>query len=394
MNKPTTNKLSMKKSAPKTTAPKQAGHLPAVPFSIDAMDPLGQGVFKTDGHIGFIPKTLPGETGSAQLLQVKKGVRFARLKTLETVSPERIEPACPHYAECPGCHYLHTGYEQELVYKKQALQRLLHKLDLGESGIEVLAAPQRLGYRNRIQLHYRNGRIGLIDGVTDSIVEIPQCRILRDELQPELLRLYDDKTVLKSHGREGHCELYLKDGETSLQWNQPYSHGGFTQVFEAMNEALRAAVTEALQGHGSKSVLDLFAGDGNLSNDYKRIMADGKQPIRRVMVDSTPLPHREFLELDLFADDALKKFAKRSEEAHFDTLLLDPPRKGFPAINAWARACKPKHLVYVSCNPATLARDLLSIEGCVIEKVLLLDLFPGTYHFETLVVARIGKTKK
>ncbi len=366
--------------------PKPLNSYPKMPFVIESMDPLGQGVFKENGNIGFIAKTLPGETGTARLIKAKKGVKFARLESVDTPSPARIAAECPHFNECPGCHYLHTSYDNELAFKQQSLEHLLQKLAASSEVMEVIPATQRWAYRNRIQLHYRDNKIGLIDGLTDTIIEIPQCKILRAELKPELEKLYN-KEWTKTHKKEGHCELYVKDGAVSLQWNENYSHGGFTQVYDSMNERLCHEVGDFLQEHHPATLLDLFAGDGNLSNRY----AD-KNQVRRVMVDTNPNSHRDFISLDLFADGALKRFQARCKEKTFATLLLDPPRKGFPDINAWVKHFRPENMIYVSCNPATLARDLLSLKSSYrINKVLLMDLFPGTYHFETVVFLSFKK---
>ena len=87
----------------------------------------------------------------------------------------------------------------------------------------------------------------------------------------------------------------------------------------------------------------------------------------------------------LFDEGAIKRFKKRSSFTQFDSILIDPPRKGFPALADWIKACKPKQLIYVSCNAATMARDLQALEGkFTIDKMILVDLFPSTYHFETV----------
>ena len=96
-----------------------------------------------------------------------------------------------------------------------------------------------------------------------------------------------------------------------------------------------------------------------------------------------------FVKLDLFGDDALKLFFRRRGKETFDTLLVDPPRRGFAQLDAWVKKAKPKYLVYVSCNPASLARDLRGLSSKYeIVTLTLLDLFPATYHFETLIVLR------
>jgi 23S rRNA (uracil1939-C5)-methyltransferase len=351
-------------------------------------------VIKQNGEVVFVAKTLPDETVTAQIVKKRKGVAFAVLKNVDEAAANRVEASCSHYDQCPGCHYLHTDYDSELLYKKQALRKLFHQLPVNEDQVEVLAAPKRNSYRNRIQLHYRGNKIGLVDGMTDQLVEIPECQIVRSELQTPLAALYQDRSWAKEKRQQdgqkrpntGHLELYLKsdtEGQeiVSTEWNGRYAHGGFTQVYDEMNELLCQQVTGYLSSIDVISVLDLFSGDGNLSHDVC-----ANEDVTRTMVDYSADNHSDdYYALDLFAEDALKQFQRAHKNKAYDVLLVDPPRKGFPDINAWVKKYKPKHLVYVSCNATTMVRDLMSIESKFrIEKVQLLDLFPSTYHFETI----------
>ena len=352
------------------------------------MDPLAQGVFKDDRQVTFIAKTLPGETGTARLIKAKKGVRFAKLGVLEKTAGNRVDPQCVHFGQCPGCHYLHTGYDDEINYKKAVLDQCLKKLHYDKERVKVVKAPKRLGYRNRIQLHYRGKTIGLIDGLSDEIIEIPACKIIRDELRPAIEALYSDRGWSTQHRGSGHCELYLNHGSICVQWDKPYAHGGFSQVFDAMNTALRNTVFEHLQRMEFTSILELFVGDGNLSR-----MPGHEHKVQCVMVDNSPINNDEnFIRLDLFDPSALHAFQAKCKLRHFDVLLLDPPRKGFIALCQWVKKFRPKKLIYVSCNLATLVRDLASLEGkFVIDDLALIDLFPSTYHFETVALVSFKK---
>ncbi len=346
---------------------------------------MGQGVSREGKSVTFIAGTLPGETGRAVVFKKSKGVQFARLESLEKLADNRCDPVCPHFKICPGCHYLHTDYASELQYKQSALARHLTHLGISEESIELVPAPRRMAYRNRVQLHYRHKYIGMLDPVRNQVMEIPHCQILREELQPAFNTLYEDKSWTKEHAGHGHCELYLRSGEVSERWNTDYSHGGFSQVFDEMNWELQSRVQKLLDGLSAGSVLDLFSGRGNLSNEFS---ARGGA---RVLVDSyggdNSKVSEDFIKLDLYGEDALKLFVRRSGKKKFDTMLVDPPRRGFPDLDKWVKKIKPKHLLYVSCNPASLARDLRSLSSKhKLGEVQLLDLFPATYHFETLVL--------
>lgn len=354
-------------------------------FFIEAMDALGQGVSKQDGQVVFVAGALPGERGTARVVSRKKGVTFAQLETLDQAAGNRTTPACPHYGDCPGCDYLHTDYASELDYKKAALLQLLHGLPVAADDIVVTGAPQRLHYRNRLQLHYRHKYLGMLDGINDRVVEIPHCQLAEPALQPALDALYADKSWAATRSGQGHCELALAADAVQLAWDESYAHTGFSQVNSAMNTVLCRQVAAAVLASQPATLLDLFAGNGNLSH---AIVEAGN--CERLMVDVSEHEAADFIRLDLFADDALAQFRRRCPQRQFDTVLIDPPRKGFAALDAWLKALRPRQLVYVSCNAATLARDLKNLSlPYRIEAVQLLDLFPATRHFETLVSLRL-----
>lgn len=373
-------------------------------FVIESIDGLGQGVAKRDGKPCFIAKTLPGDTGTAQIFKTSKGVSFASVESLEQTAPNRIEPECEHFASCPGCHFLHTDYASELQYKLAALQRTLRGLPLDAEHIEVLGAPQRLGYRNRVQLHYRHKYIGMLDGSNDQVVEVPHCKIIDPQLQSALDALYQDRQWSKLYSGSGHCELYIKDGEVQTSWNQPYAQGGFTQVNHAMNETLRKQLLNYAAQGPTHSILDLFAGEGNLSQLLVEADASDEAVLptslaRRTMVDYNPEWQGEeragFYNLDLFDAKSLTSFARREARDSFDLVIVDPPRKGFPGLADWVQKYKPKQLIYVSCNATTMARDIKNLQGkFAITHASLLDLFPATYHFESMLRIEFKNHKK
>lgn len=354
-------------------------------FSIEGIDGLGQGIAQDGDRKCFIAKTLPGETGRARVRKVSKGVSFATVEAMDETAANRVQPACEHFADCPGCHFLHTDYDSELEYKLAALTRLVRGLAVDPSQIEVLRAPARLAYRNRIQLHYRHKHIGLVDGGSDRILEVPHCKIIDDQLRPALDALYADRSWSEEHKGRGHCEITIKDGAVHTRWNQHYAQGGFTQVNDAMNTVLREKVRSYAEKGPTESLLDLFAGRGNLSD---QLMVE--DTVQRVMVDyTTNKQDRDlagYYNLDLFDPAALASLGRRETTKTFELMIVDPPRKGFSALAEWVQKYQPKHLIYVSCNAATMVRDLKALQGkYTISELCLVDLFPATHHFETLV---------
>jgi 23S rRNA (uracil1939-C5)-methyltransferase len=353
-----------------------------IPFVVTSVDSLGQGVSKVTEKITFIAKTAVGDEGEAEIISEKKGVSFARVKILHKSSAQRVPPSCLHYGQCPSCHFLHISYEEELKIKKQSFEYLMRKMELPT--VQVVGAPERLSYRNRIQLHYslKSKLIGMRDPLTQAIHPIPQCRIGKDQVTKEMARLYHQDQWLKEAPKipaEGHVEIYAHDNQLKTSWNRPYAEGGFTQVNESMNQLLKSALMKELKS--MQGVLDLFGGNGNLSENLhysKRLCVDlyGK------------LPGTDFFSQDLYLDSALSRVLHelKIRSLQVSHLLIDPPRSGLKNLNQWAQHLRPEQIIYVSCDPHTLARDVQALTDYDIKKAYVFDFFPSTFHFESLLI--------
>jgi 23S rRNA (uracil1939-C5)-methyltransferase len=372
-------------------------------FQIEDLDFMGQGVSKTEGIVTFIPKTLPGESGQAKILKKQSKIQWGRISGPDDIaqkSPLRGKPECVHYDVCPGCHYQHTDYQAEIVFKARALQQHLIRgaglRYLDEEKIIIHPAETRYHHRNRVQLHYRldHKQLGLVDAFTNQIIPIPHCLLGELPICQTTEELYQhhawkDLALDRSSGeRQGHIEIeLLPSGKTEIRVNRPYAAKGFSQVNTAMNRKLTDYLsTLALRWRDqfptSSTILDLFGGNGNLSRSF--------QGRRRVVVDTAPPPDEvpagsEFLSLNLERPEALEILSQKFKSV--DLLLLDPPRRGFKDLEAFTQIFRPARLIYVSCSPDTLARDLRAIMPFFeLQEIHLFDFFPATYHFETLVI--------
>jgi len=361
-------------------------------LQIIEIDPLGQGVAKENGEIFFIPKTLPGETVDAEVFKKARGVNFAKLVSVEKKSDERIESECEHFNECPGCNFLHTSYANEIEFKKKSLEKIFRKWE--NINIETIQADQRLHYRNRIQLHYNKDEklLGFYSVAEQRIVPVPHCLIAEQAVLEKLKELYTDDNWLNLLNREkpiGHIEIYLKNGEVKLTFNSQYAESGFSQVNQEMNEKLVALVTRTIQDKlvGEKKLIDLFGGSGNLTKELSEDFV-----IDCVDVFKQPTPNNKnfyFHKIDLYKDESLTYFLQKTKIEKTNLLMLDPPRSGFKFLMDWCDNVNPDYVLYVSCDPQTMQRDLEQIRGQYsLEKIVLLDLFPGTYHFETVVIMK------
>jgi 23S rRNA (uracil1939-C5)-methyltransferase len=358
-----------------------------IPFSVERMDPLGQGVSKATDKITFIPRTLPGEKGQAVVQKSKgKSVQFAKLSSLEVSSPKRVEAECPHYNECVGCRYLHTDYENECQLKKEAYA-FFYKSSFAPNEIEFHKAPKRSHYRNRIQLHYdkKSNRLGFMNG--EEIVPTPLCLLPNEKVKAKMDELYADNhwhKLTKRQPETGHIEI----SESEFIVNQNYAFGGFTQVYKEMNDLASKRIHQHFEPASEGYVIDLFGGNGNLTRSIKA----PTMVLDAIGSDEHMASHQSFFEFNVYNKWAMRRIDKLLQKPKFhglscEWLILDPPRSGLKTLDKFVQVFSPKKISYLSCDPLTQVRDLKLLEplGWKIDKVEFFDFFPGTHHLESLV---------
>ncbi len=370
-------------------------------FKILHMDGLGQGVSK-DGEVTFIEKVLPGEEGTAEVYRKAKGVRFAMVKEITVKSEQRIEPACSMFSRCGGCQYLHTSYKNERALKELYLQNTFQNLVDSTVKFSVYPAEKRFGYRNRVQLHYniKTGQLGYISKFFQQFIPASACLLPVPSVRETIQELYSGfswKALLPPHAPEtGIIEIYHRKGKEhpTVSINTSYAEGGFSQVNTTMNRQLAALTTEAFNRHFNSiqntRVLDIFGGNGNLTSSFHGadiIVADLTPEKEK---QHTSNRTKQVIVQDLYRKEAVQELYKKLIQFHGEDphlIVFDPPRKGVKNIRKWISRFSPDMIFYISCNPATLKRDAETVKSLYkITDLSLIDLFPGTKHFETFAV--------
>lgn len=385
-----------------------------------------------DGRAVFIPYALPDELLRVRLVEEKQ--RYARgvISRIVEPSPDRIEPRCRHFTECGGCHYQHIPYPAQLRAKEAILEdqlRRVGKLD-APAVKPIRPSPLAWNYRNQIQFHLaEDGSLGFLKGRSSEIVPIQECHLPEESLGllwpefnldyiPDLERIslrsgeegQDALILLESQGEEAFefsvdlplsAVLQGPGGEIVLSGDDftiipvldfPFvvSAGSFFQTNTRVAESLAAYLLEVLPLEKDSVVLDVYCGVGLFS----AFMAPLVKKV--IAVESSPSACQDFLynlsefenvELyDLPAEDLIPHLALSP-----DLIVLDPPRAGLSkAVLDGAAGLGPELIAYVSCDPATLARDLgrFSRQGYVLEESTPFDMFPQTYHIESLNILR------
>ncbi len=394
-----------------------------------------------DGAAVFVHGALPGELAEIELVERKKN--FARGRLVQVIEPskERIQPACPHFLEgCGGCQWQHASYEAQLGFKQQILSDQLRRVGgiADPPLLEPVPSPQPFGYRNSAEFHLADNELGFHREGSHELVDIVHCPLVEPPIDAALgvLRTFRPKlsAVSAIHVRNGPDALQValitdddprgykllapelaeraeqaagkpvhvagvraaSDRMRGLH-GEPWLHMqlagrrfrvsalSFFQVNSAVAEALAQKVGE--QVGRAKRVLDLFSGVGT----FALLAADRAGEV--VAVESHPAAVADAAANAAEAGAENARFiqsdvagASSVAAEHWDLALLDPPRAGCPRTVLEALAAE--RVVYVSCDPSTLARDLkiLLARGYRLESAQLLDMFPQTYHMEAIAL--------
>lgn len=343
------------------------------PLSLEIHDVAfgGKGVARHDGKVYFIPFTIPGEKVTARVLRQKKNFAEAELVSVETASPDRVEAPCPYFGECGGCSYQHISYARQLEIKSAQVEQTLRRVGRLETVPmrPAIAAPQPYGYRNRIRVHSEGGVTGFFAHDARVLVDIEQCLLAVPEVNRALRRLRETPV------REGDYSLRAPGGGPYFEQTNP-------EVAGLLVEAVRAVA------QGSGVLVDAYCGAGlfarALRDRFEKVVGIEENSAAIESARRSAQPHESYIagEVSAHLGEVLAGF-----DAARTTLLLDPPSEGLAArVCDLVLAGGPTEVVYVSCNPATLARDLgLLRSSYELQSVTPLDMFPQTAEIEVVV---------
>lgn len=359
----------------------------------------GEGVARIDEFVVFVPFVIVGETVEAEVTEVKKS--FARAKLLRVIqpAPERVEPLCPYFSNCGGCQYQHISYAEQLRIKHKQISDLFERVGKIPRAViaPVVACLQPYGYRNRIMIRsqwdkFKQGlNIGFIRADNRLVVDIEECKIAEPALNEQIRRV-------RAHPPpKGGLKVVLRippDG-----WEVPPD--SFFQNNFFLLPKMVDVIRQRLRDSACRHLADIYCGVGFFSLE----LADAVETYAGVELDRMAIKaarknaitrgktNGEFIAGS--AEEILPQMVTRWT-AETTSVLLDPPRKGCaPQALELLRRVRPAQVIYVSCHPATMARDLnlLCADG-VFQLVHLtpLDMFPQTAHVECVADLRLGPT--
>ncbi|MEX2301461.1 MAG: class I SAM-dependent RNA methyltransferase [Bryobacterales bacterium] len=388
----------------------------------------GHGLGRVEGRAVLVPFVLPGEQLEVEAVRETPSLVHARPLSLSQRSEFRVTSDCPVYGECGGCQYQHIAYPQQLEYKREILRETLRRVGkvAWEGPIETISG-EPWGYRNRTQLRIakrdRKVIVGFLEAGSRRLIHASQCPIN----SPGLNRAHQALLEMAHQRRFPQFlnEVEFFTNETDVQLNvrgtgQPLSKTFFawcgetipgfsadeyidypagsdmfrvdSRSFFQVNRFLTSKLAEASveQAEGGRA-LDLYAGVGlmtlPLARKFGQVLAvdSSLRAVRSLQFNA----ERAGLDVKV-VNLNVEEFLPSCEEG-FDFVVADPPRAGLgPKITAELLRLRARHLALVSCDPATLARDLaaLTAGGYEIAKITFVDMFPQTFHIECVVDLR------
>ncbi len=401
--------------------------------SIDKMVYGGSGLGRHEGKVVFVPFAAPGDTLLVRSVRQKKNLIYASVERLLTPGPTRRAPFCVHFGTCGGCQWQHLDYEAQVEIKRSILEELFHHRfpETRPIRIDMRRSPQAREYRSRGRIQFRghgsDSAVGFYGFQSQNVIDVQACPLFRPALNTALRSLREQWKAGSLDPGMSQAELLSSEEEGNWAWEETgpsleddFSSFGraadvdtgavplrrkigehdykivpsvFFQANDFMTADLVATVREQTGVSRHDSALDLYAGVGlfslPLARRFSRVTSvEASAEACRLCEGNAAAEGLDNIRVVCADVDSWMKAVSTVTAPGFDLIILDPPRCGagcevMRRIEEWA----PEAVIYVSCDPQTLVRDLAVLTGrdYRIDFIQGLDLFPQTFHFESVV---------
>ena len=367
----------------------------------------GEGVGRIDNFVVFVPFAAPGDELEIEITQLKK--KFVRGKILKIIKPSstRVNPLCRYYENCGGCCYQHLKYEHQLKIKKKQVEEAFWKIGKMASPpvLEPIAAPKVYHYRGKAQYHAEavsNGwKIGFLDISGGDLVDIERCEIMEETINEKMRVLRENKQLRRNtdaqltiwsdsfvdQASKKESIVRVVKGENFLVPRDGFFQANLYLTDQLVDEVCRLAATNEIS-----TLVDAYCGSGLFSiflapyakNVIGIEINEKSVKYAQINAENAGVKNAKFIHGDI--EKVLQERVLPQGEK-IDLIVLDPPRIGCEKTMLKAIAdLQPQKIIYISCNPATQARDVKYLNECgyYLQSLLPVDMFPQTEHIEVI----------
>jgi 23S rRNA (uracil1939-C5)-methyltransferase len=366
--------------------------------TIERILPGGLGLAHAAGRTIFVGLAAPGDVARVRIDRVQGKVAFASMVEIVTPGPSRVAPPCRYFGECGGCDCQQLTYEAQLAAKVEIVKDCLRRIaKIEPPEVSITPAPRQWGYRTRAEWQREGRRLGYFARRSHRVCDVSECAVLAPELQTALagLRRQDlpaGVTEINAQtGDDGTSLAPLSVKDVNIRVGAHTYRLNANSFFQSSPDLLEPLIEFALTGAAGETALDLYCGVGlftlPLAERFARVVGV-ENNLAAVEYAQTNLIGAGFLHADAVYSTVGEWLAENLNEWRgADFALLDPPRAGVePGAVETLLKLAPKRISYVSCDPATLARDLRGLlnGGYALTAIQAFDLFPQTHHVETV----------
>jgi 23S rRNA (uracil1939-C5)-methyltransferase len=335
----------------------------------------GKGVARDEGKAVFIPLTIDGERVTANIVREKKQFAEGEMVELLEPSPHRVLPECPYFGRCGGCSYQHIGYEYQLELKARQVEQAMRRIGrlAGPPMRPIIPSPLPYGYRNRVTVHAQDNVVGFYRRDVHSLMDIERCPIAAPEVNDALVQLRAGRV------RDGHYTLRAHSGPRV-----------FAQTNDEVAAALANLIAGILPGDG-KLLIDAFCGAGfftkRLAHQFERVVGIDWDRFAIEAAQKDAGANEAYVAGDITTE---LRWLLQQHDLTSTALIVDPPAMGLSNETRRAILDFPPHaIVYVSCNPPTMARDIADLrQRFEVISITPLDMFPQTAEIEVVAHLR------
>lgn len=361
-------------------------------IEIEKLSLGGSGIAKHQGLVIFIPYSVPGDVLKIKIVEKKKNFAKAEIVEIIKAGPSRVQAPCHYYEKCGGCNWQHIEYseqlrQKDLIAREQLKEFITEKTKL----LPIQPSPEPFRYRNRVQIHFDGKNFGFRERKSHKTINIEDCLITEESITSQFAKtksnLKSAQRVQLSLSQEGQLISSIEENHEDLS--------GFSQVNRFQNEKLIKQVLEFSKYFSYKTIWDFYAGSGNFTFPLLNQHREAHVIAVELNTDAVAQAQEKIKSLSLSPKKArfylsdVGAFLKRTLTEKSDLILLDPPRTGCSeeVMNNLSTQIFQK-MLYISCNPSTLARDLRILitknPHLRLSKMQVFDMFPQTDHIEVL----------